>query len=403
MDSSADPYAYFLSSVAQRRTMEHGSGKYIHDSGHPWFMEKHKVLKTASFKYSYYGERNATGIWFMPNPSSVPSHPSFNAVDCPSPDWADDLAAFGQQAFSRSAPVPSVFNGAQFLGELREGLPKLVGVSLLKGRAKELLKNAGSEYLNYQFGVLPLISDIRAICTALLNLEETLVRKRTSQGKPKKARFALPYRNEFREYRAPMGEVLWTSGWRVPARPYGPVTSREALRSQVKGVSTPVGSFTGTDLYFLQTLRTRRWFEGSFTSFFDYPPSDASWIDKARSIVSTDFDLQTLWELAPWSWLVDWVFKIQSTLSSNAIASDERVVLNYGYVMEKSSFRSMFSGSLSSIYPGTLLSSPRFDIVTEDTYFRRIRANPFGFQASSPGQLNANQLAILAALGLSKG
>lgn len=145
-----------------------------------------------------------------------------------------------------------------------------------------------------------------------------------------------------------------------------------------------------------------RWFDGSFTSFFDYPDVDSDWLTKARALVAMDLTPEVLWELAPWSWLVDWAFRIQSSIKANALAGDKQIVMNYGYVMERTSFRSMFKGTITRYNSYPLVGLEKFFLSTEDQYFTRLRANPFGFTASSPSALSVDQLAILGALGLSR-
>lgn len=114
---------------------------------------------------------------------------------------------------------------------------------------------------------------------------------------------------------------------------------------------------------------------------------------------------EVLWQLAPWSWMVDWFVKIQDTLGVVALASDQKVVMNYGYVMERARYRSVLTFSPISgggIYYPTKNQLKRYTVVTESQYNRRIRANPFGFQVSSFGGFSPDQLAILAALGISR-
>ena len=180
----------------------------------------------------------------------------------------------------------------------------------------------------------------------------------------------------------------------LPTTPYQP--------QAVPGGVLWIGTSSADELYYLETLWTKRWFDGSFTSLFEYPDIPAEWYTKAKALVQMDLTPEVLWELAPWSWLVDWVFKIQSTIRSNNVAVDKLIVMNYGYVMERSIFRSMFKGRLFKYNSYGLTSPERFFLDTEDIYLTRMRANPFGFQASAPSALSADQLKILVALGLSR-
>lgn len=397
-DQLADPYAWFITSVMEAR-MNANHVPYLQDRGHAWHSETHRA-SVHNFSFLYRGTEYPIRGGYL-YPLQVPAQglfyqPPQYAMSVPP---SDDLSAFGQQAIARCRPTPSTFSGAQFLGELREGLPKLAGAALIKGRVKDIISNAGSEYLNIQFGWKPLMSDLKSLVTTVLALDAVLAKKRTDMGIPKKAKFSLPPTLESQEIRYD-GQFA-VSNLRLTNRvlPSGlqPVMDRYTS----DGVTNL--TFLGKDLYYLRTVKRRRSFEGMFTSFFDYPPPESSWVEKAKSLLLQDYTPEVLWELAPWSWLVDWVFHIQNSIQANAVASDKRIVMNYGYVMESLRYSSLFTGRIPDVeqmYPVRYINSS-FSVSTTDVVKRRIRANPFGLQVTNPGMLNADQVSILAALGAS--
>jgi len=70
------------------------------------------------------------------------------------------LAADGTTAIARTEPTSPAFDLSVFLGELRaEGLPNMPGTSVIEGTKRA--KAAGGEYLNIEYGWLPLVSGIR--------------------------------------------------------------------------------------------------------------------------------------------------------------------------------------------------------------------------------------------------
>jgi hypothetical protein len=111
----------------------------------------------------------------------------------------------------------------------------------------------------------------------------------------------------------------------------------------------------------------------------------------------------TLWNLAPWSWLVDWSNNIGASIAAMEAGMSNRIMSTYFYGMEtfKSSVDSTFTNLGSS--SGRVTDLPYFhrqrsSVVTK----RRLRGNPFGYSGNSSSALDVQQMGILAALGLTK-
>lgn len=100
------------------------------------------------------------------------------------------------------------------------------------------------------------------------------------------------------------------------------------------------------------------------------------------------------------------VLKIGDALDAAEATANDRLIMHYGYAMEKSVYTTTSSWSnLKSTGTGYTYSGLPSSMTTwrTDVFKRRARANPFGFKAVAPNQLNAGQFAILGALGLSQG
>jgi hypothetical protein len=120
--------------------------------------------------------------------------------------------------------------------------------------------------------------------------------------------------------------------------------------------------------------------------------------------MSVDITPAVLWELAPWSWLVDWVINIGGSLSSAETALSNRILSSYAYAMETVERKHFVD--LTNIRPKsyfTIYDGPgSFSRVYTTTFKRRIRASPFGFVANPDLSLSAGQWGILTALGFTK-
>lgn len=152
--------------------------------------------------------------------------------------------------------------------------------------------------------------------------------------------------------------------------------------------------------------RTRRssWFSGAFSYCI---PTDASlWaqIEKYDAFTSKLFGdrvtPETVWELTPWSWLVDWKFRIGQAISSANRFSEDGLVIRYGYLMNHQVNEMEYSVPPADLRSGGKLPATFTTLRSESK--GRYRATPYGFGINT-GDLKDTQWAILAALGMSRG
>lgn len=299
-----------------------------------------------------------------------------------------DLRKMGTTAIARCSPSNPSADLSTFLGELSgEGIPKMVGGSLRSLRSmsnRERRKALAHEHLNYQFGWLPFVNDIRQLAHAIDHATEIISQYERDSGKVVRRRYGFPVET------SESSQVLF-SGVDPWITPYSSnlVNVSAVARGQV------IRSLVTTKL---------RWFSGAFTYYI--PPSSKSLttddiarkVILAKKLVGARLTPDAVWNLAPWSWAVDW-FSNVGDLSQNLdnwIVDNQ--VLVYGYMMEH---------TLSS-YTYTYVGHSRFksdpippsvSMVSETK--RRLKATPYGFGLTWEG-LSPLQQSILVALGLSK-
>jgi hypothetical protein len=294
-----------------------------------------------------------------------------------------------------------VFDAAQFLGELREGLPRLI-LSSLQGRASAF-RAVGNEYLNIEFGWKPFVRDLQNAVKALTSATETLSRS----GKRVHRSLRAPVENSFDQ--ASYGAQLW-----VQAGFQGLLTDDEFQKIPSYGNRMPTGNYVPTSRAegvgtLVKTRTVERWFDGEFTSFLPLRFNPESFLDRASVLINTELTPLTLWQLAPWTWLIDWFAHVDDTIEANMTAANDLLVMHYGYAMERTSYGT----SMSWRYPGILgpedpyrwaegLPGKGGSFASLTTRFKRIRANPFGFNVGGEADLSLGQLAILGALGLTR-
>jgi len=405
-DFQADPYAYFLRNIAERdyaaRLSErHLPSKGSPDRGHAFDLSKHTYygpLVTASNTDTYYGNVESlvnARAYMSPVGTNRLDHIHDGTLVTPATYKGSGLDVFAQQAYAKVAPTSVQFDAAAFLGELHEGLPKL-SFAMLKDMSK-FYKGLGSDYLNVQFGWKPFIKDLQNAAKSLNSATQMLA----NNGKRVHRKLGLPPVLKGDEYTGNgtynihLGEGGFLND-RTVLNKLGYPNGGPGIRDQQAGAC---------QLDYLKSSSVYRWFEGEFSLFYplDFNPDDFT--SRLNQLINLKMTPAVLWELTPWSWLVDWFLRIQDTIVANQKAANDLLVMHYGYAMETTSYKTVASyrdaqlGDSFTKWTGLPLKG---QLSSETVYKKRLRANPFGFKAGGEAALTEGQLAILGALGASK-
>jgi hypothetical protein len=291
------------------------------------------------------------------------------------------LQALGTTAIAKSIPTNPVADAATFIGELKSGLPKLVGRELFKTKLKDYRK-VGSEYLNVEFGWKPLISDLQKFGKAAIESEKIINQLHRDSGKDVHRRYTFP------------DEVSET------------VSSGNARLAWCGTSVYPYCFYTATGVKSTTVISTKveTWFSGCFTYHVNLgttlPDRIARHAAEARKLSGLELTPEVVWNLAPWSWAVDWEGNIGDVLHNVSRFSQDGLVMRYGYIMQQKTCKI----DITLGGGGRLNDGPRSDLtlsVIAQSKIRR-RATPFGFGFDMKA-LSGRQSAILGALGISRG
>lgn len=116
-------------------------------------------------------------------------------------------------------------------------------------------------------------------------------------------------------------------------------------------------------------------------------------------LLGTRLDAETLWNLAPWSWLSDWKANIGDNIANASKLSEDGLVLRYGYLMSETI--SDHTLSLHGPIPDGVGSCGPISLTFSTVRKQRVRATPYGF-GLDPNGFNVRQWSILGALGITK-
>ncbi len=299
------------------------------------------------------------------------------------------LNAFGTTAISRTLPTAPLSGVGQFIGELRD-LPKFA-VETWKNRTKgfmALAKGGSKDYLNVQFGWIPFVNDIMSFAKVSSSSARHIQQFLRDSGRTVRRRTSP--------------ETTTTKSSSVVTTSFSGVPAIQTWLVEKPGVVTRTVETT-----------TEKWFSGAYRY---YVPTDGELLDPKTGQVKLDKVVRQseqlsnrlygtritphlIWQLAPWSWAIDWVTNAGDVVKNLTYFNSDNLVLKYGYVMCRQTRYVTYEVTKPCIlYGGSAVQS------TQQIRYRtlqRNRATPYGF-GLDPGTFSARQWSIIAALGISK-
>lgn len=308
----------------------------------------------------------------------------------------NELLALGTTAIARTRPDVSPASVTQFAVELkREGIPfakklsieefrRILNVFEKKG-VKKGSDKAADYFLENQFGLAPMVRDLMAFSRVASGGLSTLENLLANNGKLIRRRYRFPH------------ETFSSESGQTSPLSFNPFT--------VGGGNQLEQYYDGGWRGYTQARTSRKtWFSGAYQIHMPTDKEPMSRLHEAVNKLRWDYglemDFSTMWNLAPWSWLIDWQTNLGDVIQNISKMSDESVVLHYGYVMQETvtTYTTEGSGVFNkNTEPNRGL--PAFALKVHQK--RRLRATPYGFGLSF-GSLSTNQKAILAALGITR-
>lgn len=318
------------------------------------------------------------------------------------PVWNSSLD--GTNAIKATIPTNSVANLAVDLAEIvREGIPKAIGSILDLSSRAAFYRSLGSEYLNVQFGWVPFVRSIQKTISAMLNASQIISQYERDSGRVVRRKFGFQPRIETQNF-APLSlgfyldvpQVFLTQGGTVVSSPW------QHLFSDYVNPGNPGNNRLGR---VTRSIITRQdvWFSGAYSY---YLPKAGISIGQdlerfealANKLLGTRLTPEVLWNLTPWSWLADWFANIGDNLAVASARQFDGLVIRWGWLMRKTHIVD------TSVLKGVVFRNGfRGDLETSFHVERkeRVEATSSKF-ALQGGALSAAQLAILAALGMTR-
>lgn len=304
----------------------------------------------------------------------------------PVPDFGD-VSEHGPSAWNRFKPGRPGADLGQFVGEFAD-TPRMLRTSALgfyklwksmttRSRKRFIrLKDPADHWLNTQFGWLPFVSDLQKFSKSWKNMDRMVHQIVRDNG----------------QWIKRSGTVLDKHDGTV-VREY---VNNPNVFPTLPSVFYPSYPDIG-ESYVGETTYEKVWFSARFRYYIPNPGTVA-WQAKARRLLyGGGLTPALVWELTPFSWLIDWYTNVGDNIANLDNGLAENLVAKYAYLMGRTMKR-------YTLYSTHYLSSTANGHWSWD-YERksRVRASPFGFSSSlGDGPLTPWQSSILGALGISR-
>lgn len=295
----------------------------------------------------------------------------------------DEVSQYGAAGWNKFRPTRSGADLGTFLGEAHE-IPRMLKTTA-KGFANLWRSMGGSlsgftpkklanHWLNHQFGWLPFLSDLRGLYKTTKTLDKRLKQLRRDNGRWIRRGGTISMETDSEEvlnYQATPG-------------------LSPALTSSF--YATPYGSAVVT-----RTIERHYWFEGAFRYWIPGKPNSWQWNARAVAMLYGAYPSPSLlWELTPWSWLIDWWADVGDAIANLSSIWFDNLCAKYSYVMGKT------RRIATSVGMSNYASSPV--TMTRTAFFEtkaRAAGSPFGFGLTG-GDFTSRQWSILGSLGLTR-
>lgn len=292
-------------------------------------------------------------------------------------DLRDEMLQKGTTAIARTIPTNPMVGVGQLIGESIDRLPSIPGRAIL-GKPGRVSKKFADEYLNFEFGLKPLLSDIDGIVETVRNSNRILEQLERDSGRLVRRRYQFPVERTF-----------------------------ETIETGSREISYPLlntRQYAGAGLFTVRRETVKRfWFSGAYS--YLYRQSDKLW-DRLRSAEQRGNKLFGLrlspslaWELAPWSWAADWVTNAGDVITNLSAFSRDGLVLHWGYIMCDLTITDTHTFRVN-LADGQVIRPVQ---IFETRVKKRLPATPYGFGLDPDWKdFSSRQLAILGALGISR-
>lgn len=303
-----------------------------------------------------------------------------------------DPETYAAELFNMARPAKPDFQAALALLELKDVPSTLAGstriiIKACREKWKRLpytrggrlnMSNVAEWHLALQFGWAPLVKDYRTLHKGQSGLQEKVAQLLRDNGRPVRRKFVVD------KYTTNDESVTVTGQGNTYASPI---------------LETTLYASAGTKMETVKVTR-KVWCSGRFRYFLPEGPRTVEWKKKLlRRMYGFRITPSVMYNLFPWSWLVDYFTNLGSVMDNLSSGVEDRLICDYFYTMTEVTYRARVQVNFST-RQGSVVTPIVCYTEYEGVRKRRHAGGIFGI-GLKPEDLSTNQVAILMALGMS--
>lgn len=378
--STGFTYTAIMPADIERVDITQGHPGPPYRSGGP-FMVRRRILEVKPTRNEAIKSTSGTtytGV-YVPSPS-----PLANTMILPPEIPETTMNFWGAKAWNKFKPGQNLASLGQFIGELKD-FPGMIepftkawsrdnfqAIDNMRSFA-DVARRSGSDYLSVKFGWEPFLRDLAGMFDAATKTSKALAQLKRDNGRTVRRSGTI----EFQEN----STSSETTGYGYFQPALGDIFANWGMGKKTTQTKTT----------------TRFWFSGAFKYWI---PDLPTWEGTARTALSLwglNPSAATVWELTPWSWLLDYFGNIGDVMSNISGNAAEGLVAPYAFIMGHTRSETTVTVQWQKRGGGDMVCS--YKLI--DEVKRRSPASPFGFGVDF-SDLSAGQVNILSALGLSR-
>lgn len=345
-------------------------------------------IKSSSYGWGYLSEYTGSATCRVMIPAYNTSYTEGSFTPVPQPAEVPSASYLGPEAWNRYRPGKPLASLGVSLGELRD-FPRMLtqlknGFKFLRNLGRNppnsVLNQAASQYLGYQFGWKQMVSDLMGLIDFQTRTDNYYQQLRASSGSWVNKGGVMEEEEE-ESYTITGTDYIAVCPLGIPQLPYQ------------------------SEMTYSRGSQQRVWFKGRFKYYVPAINSPRDMVNLKRRMLGISITPDLVWNLVPWTWLIDWCSSIGTSLSNLTGGVVDDLVSEYAFIMKQTYHYERtiapripflhWNGGSNDVIFGSLTGENFTSVKTRDA------ASPFGFGIDA-SNFTARQMAILAALGLSR-
>jgi hypothetical protein len=261
-----------------------------------------------------------------------------------------------------------------------------------KKTIRQILGATSDGYLQSQFNLLPLFSDIVGISNALVGVKSQLRKLLILEGKVLKRHYTVSMGPEYRySHDETLGKSAYLNGLQVSTTGCG-ISPRDP---KIQGLT-----YAERDVYYqYSTFHAEIQYRFLFSRYQREMQNVLALLD----VFGVNFNPSIIWNAIPWSFVIDWVAGVNRWLDQFKVQNMEPMIVIYKYLASERVSRTTYINVNFHVGSTAKLPRTRYNALRcQENSYRRVSGVPQVAEALAVSGISLKEISLASALVLSR-